>query len=93
MKNNILSLSILIFLLLVTACDKKNIKSPTGKMLQAGRWQITASVLNIKTQESDTTIDYYNEWKPCEQDDFLEFYKKGKALQTKTQTNAKRIVR
>jgi hypothetical protein len=65
-------------LTLSSACKKDENDSPVGKMMQAGKWQISASEI-IKYMDRDTSIDYYTYWRPCEQDDILEFHPDGKA--------------
>ncbi len=64
-------------LVFITACKKDKNNSPTGRILMAGRWQISESEI-VRYMDKDTSINYYSYWRSCEQDDLLLFEADGK---------------
>lgn len=68
---------------LFAACKKKenntNNYSAQRKMLQAGKWQLSASTATTTYMGADTTMDLYSQLADCEKDDFLTFADDGKA--------------
>lgn len=78
MKGGAIIIAICGCLFLSAGCKKEPNDSPGGKILRDGRWQIAASDVTVKYMGRDTTIDQYRNWEPCEQDDYMEFDKKGK---------------
>ena len=65
-------------LIFATACNKRKNDSPTGRMLMSGKWQIIASTYTTTYMGRDTVIDFYSNWRACEQDDFMVLKAKGK---------------
>jgi hypothetical protein len=62
---------------LFPGCKKSESDSPTMQKLKAGKWKVSASTRTWKNMGVDTTIDYYSQWRACEQDDLLLFYDNG----------------
>lgn len=63
-------------IVIITACKKDKKVSPAAQKLQNGTWQISAATI-VKYKGVDTTINYYNSWRPCEQDDIIMYNDDG----------------
>ncbi|MCB9046069.1 MAG: lipocalin family protein [Chitinophagales bacterium] len=51
--------------------------SAVGKLLVAGKWQLTASTATAQYNGKDTTADLYADMDDCEKDDFIQFAADG----------------
>lgn len=67
-------------LALVAACKKSDDDSPAKQKLRAGKWQIAGEEVTQSYMGKDTTIDYYGQWRSCEQDDLIIFEDGGNGI-------------
>ena len=88
MKLNLPIVAVACSLALLAACTKKEDEkknddnknlSPTGQLLVAGKWQMTASTATATYMGADTTIDLYSQMPDCDKDDFILFAANGTA--------------
>lgn len=82
MKPNLSYVALCCALLLIAGCKKKDNadnSSAQKKMLEAGKWQMSASVATTVYKGKDTTMDVYSQMKECDKDDFYIFASNGKA--------------
>lgn len=79
MKPGALLFTACCFAALFASCTKRAYKTEKAKLLEDGKWQLTAQTASISYMGVDTTIDMYAELKDCEKDDYVTFSKKGKA--------------
>ncbi|MCE9539558.1 MAG: lipocalin family protein [Bacteroidetes bacterium] len=69
-------------LVLFASCKKnenEDTRSATTKMLENGKWQLSASTATVNYMGKDSTIDLYSETDECDKDDFIVFAGDGKA--------------
>lgn len=72
-------------LLLSVGCKKAEDKkedetaklSAMGKLLVAGKWQMTTSTATATYMGKDTTVDLYSQMPECDKDDFILFAANG----------------
>lgn len=70
-------------MVLFTACKKSEDENNTeaGKILKAGKWQLSAYIATVNYMGTDTTIDLWKETKECEKDDIITFSDNRKGTQ------------
>jgi hypothetical protein len=66
-------------LIFFAACNKESNDSPVAKKLHAGIWQVSGSKI-VRIHSSDTVIDLYSKFRPCEQDDIVTFDLNGTVI-------------
>ena len=59
--------------------DDKN-KTQAQQNLEAGKWQVSASVLTTTYMGRDTTIDNFSDIENCEKDDIIQFMYNGNGV-------------
>jgi len=68
-------------LLLFTACKKREDGSSNGsataRILEGGKWQMTAATATVNYMGEDTTVDLYSQMDDCDKDDFILFAANG----------------
>jgi hypothetical protein len=89
MKLNGLFVAICCGILLFAACKKSDDnkdnsntttttpQSAIAKLLEAGKWEMSAETATLNYMGKDTTIDVYKDLQACEKDDFVLFIDNG----------------